>query len=80
MCPNRPTTRDLAFALMGKLSRGNPGAAIVVYKIFLNEPDGYQVLLDVDGLGWEGAHIWEAYKDVCREDLDALVRLVKTFG
>ena len=80
MCPSRPTTRDLAFALLNQLSRGHPGAAVALYQVFLKRSDAYDILLAIEALGWDGPHIWEAYKDVCREDLDAFVRLIKTFG
>jgi hypothetical protein len=79
MCLSRPTRRDLV-ALLNKLSRGHPEAATVLHQIFLNDPDAYTLFHEIEGLGWDGAHIWEAYKDVCREDLDAFVRLVKRFG
>jgi hypothetical protein len=77
MCPDRPTTRDLAFDLMTKLSRGNPGAAVVLYQIFLHDPEPYERLRDIEGLGWSGARIWQLYRDDCGEDIDAFVRLVK---
>ncbi len=77
MRAGEPTERDLAFGLMTKLSRGNPGAAVVLYQIFLNDPNPYQRMLDIDCLGWNGPSIWKLYKDGCREDATAFVRLVK---
>ncbi len=77
MCPDWPTMQDSAFDLLNKLCRGNPGAAVVLYQIFLTVPDAYNLLQEIDAVGWGGARIWEIYKDACREDSDAFVRLVK---
>ena len=73
----RPRLEDSSMELVRKLGCGNPGAVLILYKIVGRHRDPYSLLLDVDDLELAGSRIWEAYKDVCREDLEELVRRVR---
>ena len=77
--PDKPTLcpEDSVLELVKKLSCGNPGAVLILYKIVGRHRDPYSLLLDMDDLELAGSRIWEAYKDVCREDLEEFVRRVR---
>ncbi len=60
-----------------KLGCGNPGAICVLFQIISWNRDPYDLLLDMDDLELAGSRIWEAYKDICREDLEDFTRHVR---
>ena len=79
MWPDKPTPclEDSVLELVRKLSCGNPGAVLILCKIVGRHRDPYSLLLDMDDLELTGSRVWEAYKDLCREDLEELVRRVR---
>lgn len=58
---------DTEQTLIAKMSEGNPGASIVLFKLIENnEPF---LILDLDDMNIRGSQIWVAYKDYCKEDI-----------
>ncbi len=79
MCPDRAKLclEDSVLDLVTKLSCGNPGAVLVLCEIVGRDHNPYGLLLAMDDMELAGSRIWEAYKDICREDLEELVRRVR---
>jgi hypothetical protein len=79
MCPSRAILdlKDSALELVKKLSLGHPGAIVLLTKIVGSCRDPYSLLLDMDDLGLTGPRIWEAYKEICGEDIEDLVGRVR---
>ncbi len=58
---------------------GNPGAMRVLADLAqkIEGIEFWTLVLDLDDMNIRGAQIWVAYKDVCGEDLNALVQRVR---
>ncbi|MBP2494625.1 hypothetical protein ABID82_005250 [Methylobacterium sp. PvP062] len=58
---------------------GNMGALRVLTDLSqkIQGMDFMMFVLDLDDMNIRGAQIWVAYKDVCRNDLEALIKRVK---
>jgi hypothetical protein len=80
MCPGRMRLclQDSILDMVEKMSCGYPGAILVLQKLIARDCDPYGLLLDLDSLDVVGSRIWEAYKDICREDLEDFVRRIRT--
>lgn len=59
------------------MCEGNPGAATVCGQLFQKKGlDSILLLCKLDDAEIYGPDIWIAYKDVCKEKLDDLVKLI----
>lgn len=55
----------------------NPGALSVIMDLFQKVGnDAIWLLFHMDYAGIYGPDIWIAYKDVCKQDLDSLIKLI----
>lgn len=68
------------------MSDGNPGAASVLSNIAINsakiDPDcvfpfGIGTFLSMDEYGIYGSRIWVLYKDVCKQDVENTIMLIR---
>ena len=69
-----------------KLSEGNPGALTVCMELHSMEPEidkdsalqGIGSLLSLDTYSIYGADIWMLYKDVCGEDIEKTIAILRS--
>ena len=59
------------------LAQGNPGAATVLGKLLQDGPQGYMDILHLDDMGMKGPQIWVAWKDYCKQDLEAFRKAIR---
>ena len=76
---------DMMPDVMRKMSVGNPGALRVCMEILTQEGaidpqaamPGVGALLRLDDMGVYGSRIWMLYKDVCGEDLEKMLGVLR---
>ena len=81
----RITIADNFVSAAMKLGEGNPGALTVMMKFIdkapIIDPDDFMgsfgALLSLDGYGIYGSRIWMLYKDVCEQDLNATLGMLR---
>jgi len=81
----RITLQDNGLTALMKLSEGNPGAMSVLMEMMTQaadiDPDdimgSFGALLHLDSMGIYGPRIWMLYKDVCKENLNATLGLMR---
>lgn len=66
------TTMDVLL-LMGE---GNPGALSVLMKLMERGESSILKILTLDDMNIRGEQIWIAFKDHCKEDLDAFMEAI----
>jgi hypothetical protein len=78
--------KDSMMDVVIKLSEGNPGALSVCMQILKDsttDPDnalgGLGVLLSLDTLEIYGSHIWLLYKDICGENLENMLGVLRAW-
>lgn len=56
---------------------GNPGAATVIGQLFQKRGiDALILLCHLDDMEIYGSKIWIAYKDVCKQNIDNLIKMI----
>lgn len=77
-------TRDMSVVdAIAAMSDGNPGAISVLAQVFHGESGGvtgFFRILRLDSLGIYGPRIWMLFKDVCREELGVMLKVLDAFG
>lgn len=76
---------DTVQSTLIKMSEGNPGAISVLLQLYQKggaiDPDnafkGLGPLLSLDTVGIYGSDIWILYKDICRENIEATIGLLR---
>ena len=76
---------DSIVEMVAKLGEGNPGAMTVCMELFSQEAEidgdsalkGIGSLLSLDTYGIYGANIWMLYKDVCDEDIEKTIAVLR---
>lgn len=59
------------------LSEGNPGAISVLVKLLEAGPLGFMDILHLDDMGMKGPQIWVAWKDHCKQDIEAFRKAIR---
>jgi len=85
MQKERITLQDSMISSMMKLSEGNPGAINMILQctklVPTIDPDhllgSFGFLLSLDSYGIYGSKIWILYKDVCHEDPEKVILLLR---
>ena len=83
---NRIELSDTIQDAIVKLSEGNPGAINVMMNMLQSgdeiDPDsafgGFGNILSLDTHGIYGSRIWMLFKDVCRENINVTIGLLRT--
>lgn len=76
----RINASDNLLAIVSKLSDDNTGAFMVCSNIYIKtkndfkQMQGLRPFLDLDAMGLYGEKIWVAYKEICKEDIDTLLK------
>lgn len=76
---------DNAITAITKMSDGNPGAATVLMQMLQKggeiDPDdfmgGLGSVLALDSLGIYGSNIWVLYKDICGQEVNKMVAVLR---
>jgi len=76
---------DSMMGIMVKMSDGNPGGASVIMKILKDgrmiDPQSYDgsisAMLNLDSNEIYGSRIWMLYKDVCKENINKTIALLR---
>lgn len=76
---------DRFMDIVHKMSDGNPGAIMVLMKLFEHnvavDPDSalgpFGTILDLDDKEIYGSDIWVLYKDICYEDIRAVIAVMR---
>lgn len=78
---SRLALKDSAQEIVVKMCDGNPGACRVLLDL-LDEPtfEGVGCILNLDSLEIYGSDIWLAYKDVCGQNIPALIEKAQNDG
>jgi hypothetical protein len=71
------TLTDSAGDIVAKMSEGYPGAINVLMLLFQKGQEGFLAVMDLDDMNIRGPKVWLAYKDYCKQDLDALITAAK---
>jgi len=87
MSENRITLNDSGQSVVLKLAEGNPGAMRVCCEVLRDGSDidpanalqGFGPLLMLDDLGIYGPDIWLLYKDVCNQNLVAMLGVLRAY-
>lgn len=69
------TTGDMKEAIV-QMSEGNPGAINVLIQL-MKDPMEFIDILNLDDMNMRGSQIWIAYKDHCKEDIEALRKAIR---
>jgi len=85
MTHERIELSDTSTGAIIKLSEGNPGALSVMKEIFVRgpiiDPDALMGpvahILSLYSFGIYGPRIWMLYKDVCHEDLQSMIAVLR---
>ena len=78
---------DTMATIITKLSEGNPGAISVCIKLITEnekiDPDStlayLSSLLLLDSLGIYGSNIWILYKDICNQNINYFIAILRAF-
>lgn len=81
----RITLNDNGITMIKKLAEGNPGAVSVMAEMFASNeridpddaPGGFGPILSLDTYGIYGSRIWMFYKDVCGQNLTAMLAVMR---
>ena len=81
----RITLEDSPMSAMVKMADGNPGAIIVLKKLFQEgadiDPDsfmgGFMKVLSLDTHKIYGYEIWQFYKDLCKQNLVDMIGMMR---
>jgi hypothetical protein len=63
--------------IMVKMSQGNPGGlSALIALVKRDEMQGFMRILSLDDMGMRGSQIWVAYKDHCKQDIEAFEKAI----
>lgn len=63
---------------MVKASEGNPGAAMVLSDIAVNDPEFSNTLLTaIEQTSTRSLYLWVVYKDICKYDIEKTMEYLK---
>lgn len=66
---------DSVMNVVVKLAEGNPGAVTVLMRVL--EKNDIPAIIAMDGFGIYGSRIWMLYKDVCKENLESALAVLR---
>lgn len=63
--------------IMIKMSQGNPGGlSALIALVKRDEMMGFMRILSLDDMGMRGSQLWVAYKDHCKQDIEAFEKAI----
>lgn len=81
---NQITLEDTTSTMLLKLSKGNPGAISVLVRMLKEgesiDPDSmspFMAILQLDSMGINNGSIWMLYKDICGQDLEKMLGVLR---
>ena len=62
--------------MISKMTNGNPGAMNVLMQVMKKD---FMLVIRMDSISLYDHHIWEVYKDECKENIDKFIEKVKSY-